>query len=163
MSLGQTLVDGGTVSWRRSGDVVEAAVDGDHAGSVQPGTASLDGEQFTLSRHRAHDSIDDAGTGAVRVIVRRRAHGPISVETGGNRYRITREGLRFFTRLVTLEAGGATVLRALRVGGTIRVMATEDADGIPARDLAFLSLALVQTWFGLDETVTDADAEHAPA
>lgn len=158
MGLVETLVDGGTVTWHRRGDVVESMVDGDVVGSVDGSDASLDGQQLSLGSHRGYDSIDDAGTGARHVVIRRRAHGPISVETGGHRFRITREGLRFFSRLVTLEAGGVTVLKAIRIGSTIRVMATEHATEAMAHELGLVTVALVQTWFGFDTATTEPAA-----
>lgn len=158
MTLSQDLLDSGAVTLRRRGDEIVAGDGPDRRASVRAGSISLGDRPIEVRAGRGYEALVDAGTGSRLATIRRRAHGPVAVEAGVNRYRITRHGLRFWTRDVTHEAGGATVLRALRFGPFVRVVTTDATAGFPPAELDLLVLALVHTWFGLGPDATRAEA-----
>lgn len=162
MSLTRRLTDTGAVLLRRRGDEVVLDDGADRLASVAADRVTLGERQLDVVVGRGYEALVDAGTGSRMATIRRRAHGPVVVEAGRNRYRISRHGLRFWTRDVTHEAGGATVLRAIRVGPFVRVVTTDATGGFPDHDLGLVTLALVHTWFGLGDVATRAESGAAP-
>lgn len=154
MNLVELIAAGERIRWHQQDDVLEVHHDNSlvaRAGSTDLllGERALRWETF-----RAHEGIVDVGTGARLATVRSRSHGPIAVEAGAGRYRITRNGLKFWSRIVTRGIGGKPVATATRFGGRVTIESTDD---VPAREMALIHLALVHTWFELGaDDVEDA-------
>lgn len=153
MDLHELLSQGKQVTWRRRGDVVECMDGDDLAARVEADEIKLGERALRWEHGRGYAAIVEVGTGSRLALVRQRAHGPIAVEAGAGRYRITRNGRKFWSRIVTRGIGGEPVATATRIGGRVSI---ESSDDVPVWDLALVQLALVHDWFDLDADVAVA-------
>lgn len=159
MDLESYIADNARVAWVRDGEAIVCRDGRDEIGRVTAGGAVSGLEQYVIERRREYVAIEDAGTGGRVATYRDRAHGPVAVEVGTGRYRVSREGLRFWSRLVTAGIGGDVVLRAHRIGPRVG-FTTPDDSPLTVRDQMLLQFVVLHTWMfaGTDAGLRDGVA-----